>query len=1148
MHLVSLRLERAPGLPEGLGELHLAPGLNLVLGPNASGKSTLGRALRATLWPGRASGGVTVASTWSDGETVRTASLVHGLVDWVGGAPSVPPIESADRYALGLADLLSPGRADDAIAREVRLALSQGYDLEAALAAHAVSAHLPNSLGKALGAARTTYDHQLKATRALAARERELAVLLRQRKEAARDAEALGALEQLQQLSTQRAGLAALRAQLQEHPETLDKLEGTELRRLEELESDRDRALQSLRTAGARLEVLDARLVALDFDGPPPTAEALAVAHRQSQHLERAAAEHSAALKALGSDKAALVEHASRVLAEPGETRPPEGAAGALERELARVREARQARDAEREVATAWAAHGPRLSAAEIADLDAAIGALRAWLRCPEPLEGQPRPRGLPIALVALGAAAGLAGFALDMPALAAGGAALLGAGLARLFRPDRDATPLPDRTPHRATARRSGVDLPAWTPEVVTRALEDLETRRAEARLGDDAARRQREAEGRAGDRGEALGDLVRRLVAHTRALGLAPGLAEMEAGQRIHALAALDRLAARAAGAEAEVATHGIRASGLRAELDDLLTGHGLPTPPDDDHRLVALEHLAQRCRELAAAQAERRRAADEAEALGQQVRERGSQIDAIWAAAELEPGDRPGLVERLEQRAAREALRGKCQASQELIREHESDLEVDRLAHLLGDSSPDEVDDEQLEALLDRVRTAPERHQTLSRDIATIEQELRTAREGTTLADARAALDRARQAVLETREDRLADRLTHLVLGEARQEHRRHRAPPVLKLAQAWFGRFTHHGWSLEVDPAGTGCFVAVDNRTSQTRQLSELSDATRIQLLLAARLAAIEQLEEGRSPVPLCLDEVLTSTDPGRFAEVGRAVLELTRAGRQVLYFTASPDEVVQWETLCASSAHPPPSVHVLGGERARAGDFGQGVSVEPRPLAAVPPPEGKDADAYARRLVVPPTDGHRPVEDWHLVHVLFDDLPTLHRLLQRHIDRVGPWRTAREAGVLDGTVEEAVAARIEARASLLAATLAAWRVGRGRPPTWSEVQASEAISTTFRGRVQDLLRVHGRDPEAFVTAVAELPRFRSDRAVQLREALEASGCLDPADPLEGTEVLRRALVEVRAPLAAGVLQADTASALVASWLAALSPQV
>jgi exonuclease SbcC len=324
-------------------------------------------------------------------------------------------------------------------------------------------------------------------------------------------------------------------------------------------------------------------------------------------------------------------------------------------------------------------------------------------------------------------------------------------------------------------------------------------------------------------------------------------------------------------------------------------------------------------------------------------------------------------------------------------------------------------------------------------------------------------------------------------------------------------------------------------AVDTRRDQRKALNELSDATRIQLLLSARLATIEAQEGTSGPLPLGLDQVLSTTDPGRFAEVAGSVLELVCSGRQVLYFTDDPIEISRWGAACAACSADPPTVLALGATDGQGAPWGGEITVAPPPLSTVPAPEGMDPDAYARMLDVPAADGFRPVADWHLIHVLYDDLSALRQCLQRRIDRVGPWQEARR-GVDFRVIDEAVAQRVDARVRLLEATLETWRIGRGRPVTWDDVVASSAVSGAFEAQVRTLVGLT-RDAKAFVATVGALPYFRAENAAKLRACLEERGLLDPAEPLDVGAVVRRALAMVSEEIVAGVFTAEEAAAFV-----------
>ena len=137
MRITRLDVRRLPGIDAPFIVEDLAPGLNVVLGPNASGKTSLRRAVLATLWPG-AHGlrPVHVVSLWEDAGAELRAELDGGVGWQRDGAdvepPRVPAPELARCYSLGLPDLLEvAGGTERELVQRVRLQMAGGYDVGA---------------------------------------------------------------------------------------------------------------------------------------------------------------------------------------------------------------------------------------------------------------------------------------------------------------------------------------------------------------------------------------------------------------------------------------------------------------------------------------------------------------------------------------------------------------------------------------------------------------------------------------------------------------------------------------------------------------------------------------------------------------------------------------------------------------------------------------------------------------------------------------------------------------------------------------------------------------------------------------------------------------------------------------------------------
>src|SRR5690554_2304616 len=142
----SLSIRKAPGFLKGLHSIdEISPNVNIIAGPNASGKSTTARAIQELIWKNEIKklslhGTIKIDSTqWEvdiDAGHVRTER--KGIKEEITG---LPPKEGRQKYLLALHNFVEGNEND--LAKEIVKQSIGGYDLEAAKEALGYSDTMP---------------------------------------------------------------------------------------------------------------------------------------------------------------------------------------------------------------------------------------------------------------------------------------------------------------------------------------------------------------------------------------------------------------------------------------------------------------------------------------------------------------------------------------------------------------------------------------------------------------------------------------------------------------------------------------------------------------------------------------------------------------------------------------------------------------------------------------------------------------------------------------------------------------------------------------------------------------------------------------------------------------------------------------------
>ncbi len=1099
MKLRRLHIRRLPGLDEGLAFDELAPGLNLVHGPNGSGKTSLCRALRALLWPELDEvASPTLEAAFDEADAALLARRDgRAPTSWQSAGldvapPHLPEAHLAHCYTISAPELLQfdQARSDAEVAAAMRRQLAGGFDFEELErgSLHVGARHGQTERGR-LEEAKKDEAEKRRAQRALADQENALAEL-ELRRDAARDAaKRTVVLENKLALHAAEDELAAHERLLEtRYPAALRELSGGESDALARLDEE-GRELDELRgTAVAARRAAEAELESVRMAGEPAQ-DPSALLESAQAHVELDEERRRVAGERAGGD-GALAELAARLGAvEPERVPSPE----AIDEAARAIEEHAALRAREEQLRERLASHGEvDADAPERAErLERGQRELDAGLD-----EAEPAPtRGpwIAVALAVVVAVAGAWSFT-SSPWLGAGllGAGVLGAGLAvglesgarRRRRASEE---------RRAHARKRYLELGLEAPESWERGAVRARQRQSAAAI-DTLRRAGHAAERRAADE-RALAELegaVSALEVRVAELasehGLGPRLGALTLASLLGDLREHGRLVREREGLLARESALEAEAAALRASLVTPLERGGLTVPAEARALRAALVSWADRQRRWREAAERVRDTAEALTALEARGKEHAARVAELAARVGVEADERMELERRIallpswrEDLATLHTLRGK--------------VEERRAALPDGDSVLDDAD--LLRTELAAARATAGELSALEESLTSTRTLIAKAREGHTLERALAATATARaelETCLETELDRAAG---SFLLARARQQQEKESLPRLVQEAARLFARFTGQRYELTLASEGAG-LSAIDRDTGHGVPLAALSDGTRSQLLLAARLAYAFESERG-SAVPLILDEALTATDPARFRAVATALVELVREGRQVFYLTCDPADLRHWQAVLEEAGEPEAQVIDLGAMRGAAAvagaEYTEAIAEAPLDAEALGPAE------WARRAEVPrldPADGALSVALYWLVPEL---APALETLRPYGVTTLGRLRA--ERALVEGLIGAAPTRDLERAGRAFEALLSAWKRGRGRPVDRAVLEASGAVSDIFLDRVSELAEELGGDAARLVAALGskEVSGFRASKVAELEAFLRAEGHLD-----------------------------------------------
>ena len=1119
LQIKDLTIGEMPGFPSGMKPFkNFSDGINIIAGPNASGKSTTAHAIQKLIWQNETSriklSGL--AKMNGDAWTLRVNSgqkIVqrNGVTDEISG---VPAAEEQNRYMLALHKLMTADGKD--LAKQIIRESVGGYDPEKAAEHLGYSSRVSTtgiSTFKEFKNAEQAVRSSQQAQKAVKAEEKKLADLYGKKDEAEVSGRKAAFYKTVVETKKAEGKYTGLKTKLESFPEVLDHAHGEELLRVEELEREISAAEESIETASETIKKSNERLDQLTIPESGVPGKVIDELEGRAGRLETAERE----LLSFETEIKALERKRSEQIKRIGDHADPE-----------RLRELdlKDVGDLDKFLEEAHRlASEKRLAEQEIADLEKeggknpedpdtvrqGITQLSYWLK--ELSEQREFPKWIILAIAALAILSAALGY--FMPLAGAAGLAII------LMLAVYGWIQLGMEIDNQSENIRiddfgnTGLTAPsAWNADEVSARLDELISDLREARWNEKVNGKLESARKRLDNLNSRIKTTEKRKEELNERLSVLPEMpfSDPESYSQLawyvsavqdwqeadtNLLALNDKLDETRGQVEQEL-----------TKIADLIKPYTNDTAGDAAEAQAIYKNLSRQeeIRDRATEDIDRQQAVIAKEQ--NLIKKKSKDLTSVYEKFKLDKDEKDRLRQLIEQLDAYKRVKKTYELAKSEFENHSRTLEEHSLfeeeRHHISGLSLDQAED-----LLKELQEETEKLEPLRKEIADIEAKVNNVKSGNSLEKALSERDKTVENLKTHYEDNLQKLTGRLLADTIKEEMREQNRPKVFKEANRLFNRITKGRYELRMDEKDEPLFLAFDTVENIGRSLDQLSSGTRIQLLMAVRLAFVET-QETSIKLPILADELLANSDDVRAEAIIEALTEISRDGRQVFYFTAQGDEVAKWENYLNRKGMTDHKVFYLTGGRSEAADIPMETEQEPiRLTREITEPGLLNHSQYGEVLNFPVFDPlmDEP-EQLHLWYLL-DDPNILYKALSSGIDYWGALKSyMNEGGIIEGLEEHRVR-KMKEKADLLERYLQLYRQGRPRPIGRRVLEESGAVSDSFIEAVSKKLQELNGNPASLLQSLknSEVSGFRTNKIEELEAYLLEYGYLDDRDPLD-----------------------------------------
>ena len=418
------------------------------------------------------------------------------------------------------------------------------------------------------------------------------------------------------------------------------------------------------------------------------------------------------------------------------------------------------------------------------------------------------------------------------------------------------------------------------------------------------------------------------------------------------------------------------------------------------------------------------------------------------------------------------------------------------------------------DQIDAKILNYQEQANQYDDLVNRIASIREQIKQAGSKQELQKTLAEQDTAIENLHAKYEENLSAITGHLLVETLREETRETQYPEVFKKAEAHFVSITGGKYKLDIsNHENNTVFRALDVSNQEYLQLDQLSSGTRIQLLLSVRLAFIEQQEKFVS-LPLIVDELLANSDDIRARAIIDALIDISENGRQIFYFTAQDDELAKWKTHLREIQLPANFIRL--GKEAEKTSASEALSIPEFENNDLPTPASMSHAEYGQSIGVQPfnplIENASQLHLWYLIYS--PDL--LYECLRKNIPELGALRTYLQYGGQIPNSPKHFKSYIEDSYKMLNKYIALYRFGRAIPIDRQVLEEADAVSYTYVDRVNDVLKSVNGNPKQLLKALknSTVSGFRAKKVEELEQYLKDRKFLTDEQPLSVEDIRLR----------------------------------